>query len=84
MASKTAAKTGETVRAGYRYIRAPLARNNAQPLIIGVNGVNTAIPQDGEMHLVRDAVAYEYERSLRAQRAFYDTQDRLVKESKIV
>lgn len=79
-----AKKTEPEVPAGYRWIRAPIARSNVQPLIIGVNGVNTAIPQDGEMHLVKEAVAYEYERSIRAQRSFYDLQDNMAKESKIV
>ena len=74
----------EQIPAGYAYIRAPLARNTEQDFVIGVNGVNTTIPQDGGMHLVREEVAYEYNRSLKAQRAFFDTQDRLHNAAKIV
>lgn len=80
----TTKKTEPEIPAGYRWIQAPVARRNVQPLIIGVNGVNTAIPQDGKMHLVREEVAYEYERSIRAQMDFYDLQEKLVGESKIV
>lgn len=81
----TAKKIAEPeVPAGYRWIQAPAARRDVQPLIIGVNGVNTAIPQDGRMHLVKEEVAYEYERSIQAQMRFYDLQAELAGKSKIV
>ena len=50
--AKTMTKTDNMVK-----IRAPLARTNEQDLIIGVNGVNYSIPQDGKEHEVPDFVA---------------------------
>ena len=65
-------------------IRAPLARNDEQSLIIGVNGKNWSIPQDGGEYEVPDYVAYEYERSKTAEMKFYETQNELKARSQIV
>ena len=71
--------TAESVR-----IRAPYARSDEQDLIVGVNGVNWSIPQDGKEHDVPPAVAWELLRSEREKRKFYQTQERLLKNSKII
>lgn len=55
-------------------IRAPLARGDEQNLIIGINGKNWSIPQDGREYEVPDYVAFEYERAMAAERKFYEKQ----------
>lgn len=62
-------------------IIAPLARANEQDLIIGVNGVNYSIPQDGQAHRVPPAVAFEYNRAREANLKFYERQQELHKTS---
>lgn len=84
MATKKTAEIAEIEEneEGLVRIIAPYARSDEQPLIIGVNGVNTAIPQDGKEHWVKPEVAYEFERSRRAEIVFNQTQERLVQESR--
>lgn len=65
-------------------IRAPLARNDEQSLIIGINGKNWSIPQDGGEYEVPDYVAFEYNRARAAEMKFYETQNDLKAKSKIV
>lgn len=70
--AKTMTKTDNMVK-----IRAPLARTNEQDLIIGVNGVNYSIPQDGKEHEVPDFVAFEFNRAEEARMKFYEKQAEL-------
>lgn len=65
-------------------IRAPLARNDEQNLIIGINGKNWSIPQDGKEYEVPDYVAFEFERAKAAEMKFYERQNELKAKSKIV
>ena len=64
--------------------KAPLGRAGEQPLIVGVNGKNTAIPKDGKIHMVSRAVAFELEHSMEAEEKFFRKQQQLIDESKIV
>lgn len=46
-------------------------------LLISVNGRNYLLPR-GKKSMVPKAIAYEFERSKRAQERFYETQDNLM------
>jgi len=70
--AKEITKTDKMVK-----ILAPMGRMNEQDLIIGVNGVNYAIPQDGKEHEVPDFVAFEFNRARDAEMEFYKKQQEL-------
>ena len=60
----------------------PRGRSNEDPnLLISINGVNYLLPR-GKESLVPDFVAYEYERSQRAEAAFYALKDQMIEQAK--
>lgn len=61
-------------------ITVPRGNSKADPnLLISVNGVNYLIPR-GKTVSVPAHVAYEYNRSLRAQASLYDKKDEMIKQ----
>ena len=64
-------------------VLAPYSRDD-QDFVIGVNGENFTMPQDGKYHEIPEKFAYEYLRSQRAEIKFHELQASLINDSKIV